>query len=77
MRSVLRYVMHKITTAPQSEVSLTARCLSPDCGWSIEPSADIDAVNRACMTHTGRLHDHTAFARNWSDVAVVSRLEGE
>ncbi|OKJ42686.1 hypothetical protein AMK22_07630 [Streptomyces sp. CB01580] len=76
MRSVLRYVTHKIATAPQSEVTISVRCLTPDCEWSLGPTADVDAANQACMTHTGRLHDHVHFDRLWSDVALVRRLEG-
>jgi len=76
MRSVLKYVTHKIATAPQSEVAMSARCLAPGCGWTLETTADIDAAHQACMTHTGRLRGHTLFARAWSDVALVRPLEG-
>ncbi|MEU9618844.1 hypothetical protein [Streptomyces sp. NPDC048155] len=77
MRAVLKYVMHTIKTAPQSEVTMTARCLTPGCGWTLAPTADIDAANEACMTHAGRLADHVLFAREWSDVASVRRLGEE
>ncbi|QKN87611.1 hypothetical protein QEN63_gp26 [Streptomyces phage Vondra] len=76
MRSVLRYVTHRIATAPESEVTISVRCLTPGCGWSLGATADIDAANQACMTHTGRLHDHVHFERLWSDVAEVQRVEG-
>ncbi|MCX5341744.1 DUF7848 domain-containing protein [Streptomyces atratus] len=74
---MLKYVMHKIATAPRSEVTMSAGCLKPGCGWTLAETADIDAANQACMTHTGRNGDHVLFAREWSDVAVVRRLGAE
>ncbi|WP_203685424.1 hypothetical protein [Streptomyces sp. SID14515] len=74
LRAVVRFVQHGIGTAPQSEVTMTARCLSPECGWTLDPTTDQDAGNDACMSHTGRTR-HSHFARVWEDVAEVRRLE--
>lgn len=73
-RSVIRAVRHTIGTHPQSEISLTAHCLSGGCGWTLAATADLKAADLAMMTHTGRT-GHPAFARTYEDVALVRRLE--
>lgn len=73
-RSVFRAVQHAIGTHPQSEITLTAHCLRPGCGWTLAATADLKAADLAMMTHTGRT-GHPTFARTYEDVALVRRLE--
>ncbi|MEU3074283.1 hypothetical protein [Streptomyces laurentii] len=75
MTTVFQFAAHKIAKAPESEATMTAHCLTPGCGWTLAPSADFDAASDAVMTHTGLNATHTTFVREWSDVAVVRRLD--
>lgn len=74
MSTVLRFVRHRIVSHPEGEVTVSAQCLAADCGWSALPSADVAAVDVACMSHTGRT-GHPTFARKYEDVALVTRIE--
>ncbi|MFH8344656.1 hypothetical protein [Streptomyces sp. NPDC018045] len=73
-RSVIRAVKHAIGTHPQSEVTVTAQCLSGGCSWTLAATTDLKAADLAMMAHTGRA-GHPTFARTYEDVALVRRLE--
>ncbi|MFB7913553.1 hypothetical protein [Streptomyces sp. NPDC056061] len=77
VRSRYRFAVHGIGTAPRVRLLMTARCLAPDCDWALVPTDDEDAGNIACMTHTGLHSGHDEFRREWSDVALVRRLEND
>ncbi|MEU2116159.1 hypothetical protein ABZ567_10980 [Streptomyces sp. NPDC016459] len=72
--TVMRFVTHRITRHPDSEVTATARCLNPDCTWEVAPTADVKQADVECMAHTGAT-GHGIFARKFEDVAVVVRTE--
>lgn len=72
--TVLRYVEHRITRHPDTDVTFEAECLR--CGWVAEPSADGAAVDVECMSHTG-LSGHGGFRRVCTSFAVVVRAGGE
>ncbi|MER6100287.1 hypothetical protein ABT154_31425 [Streptomyces sp. NPDC001728] len=74
IKSVMRFVTHRITRHPDSEVTVTARCLNPDCTWEVEPTADVAKADVDCMVHKGAT-GHGIFARRYEDVAVVVRDE--
>ncbi|MFJ2783308.1 MULTISPECIES: hypothetical protein [unclassified Streptomyces] len=71
-RSVLRYVQHRITEHPDTDVTFEAECLH--CKWSARPSTDSAAVDEECMTHTGR-SNHKGFRRVRTSFAMVVRAE--
>ncbi|WP_051738508.1 hypothetical protein [Streptomyces rimosus] len=73
-RSVIRAVKHTIGTHPQSEITVSACCLTGGCSWTLTPTADLRAAGLAAMAHTGRT-GHPTFARTFQDVALVRRLE--
>lgn len=73
-KSVLHFVKHVISRHPDSAPTVTARCLHPDCGWSVAPTSDVDRADDDCMEHTGR-EGHGIFARRYEDIAVVTRRE--
>ncbi|MFB7913213.1 hypothetical protein [Streptomyces sp. NPDC056061] len=77
VRSTYRFAVHGIGTAPRARLLMTARCLTPDCNWELAPGDDEDAGNGACLTHTGMHPGHDEYARAWSDVAQVRRLEAK
>ncbi|WP_442759723.1 DUF7848 domain-containing protein [Streptomyces zaomyceticus] len=72
MKAALRFVTHRITRHPDSEPTFTARCLKPDCGWSVAPTSDGERADVDCMEHTGRTGP-AIFARTCETVAVVVR----
>lgn len=72
VKAALRFVTHRITRHPDSEPTFTARCLKPDCGWSVAPTSDGERADVDCMEHTGRT-GHAIFARTCETVAVVVR----
>ncbi|MGW2304791.1 DUF7848 domain-containing protein [Streptomyces sp. NPDC001809] len=74
VKAVLRFVEHTITRHPDSEPTFTARCLSPDCGWELAPTADVEQADVDVMAHKGRT-GHGIFARRYEDIAVVVRKE--
>lgn len=70
----MRYVEHKITQHPDTEVTFEAECLTHACGWQATPSTDGAAVDVECMSHTGRT-GHGAFRRLCTSFALVVRNE--
>ncbi len=75
-RAVLRFVVHRIRRHPESEAVAAARCLHGACAWEAAPSLSVGDVDDQCMAHTGLNAQHTTFARTFSDVALVERVEG-
>ncbi|MDQ1044300.1 hypothetical protein [Streptomyces sp. V4I2] len=71
-RSVLRYVKHRITKHPDTDVTFEAECLK--CEWQATPSTDGAAVDVECMGHTGRT-GHAGFRRICTSFALVERAE--
>ncbi|MFC8583164.1 hypothetical protein ACFUGD_01100 [Streptomyces sp. NPDC057217] len=74
VKAVLRFVTHRIGRHPDSEVTVTARCLNPDCAWEVSPTADLAQADVDCMAHKG-LTGHAIFARTFEDIAVVVPVE--
>ncbi len=72
MRGVLRYVLHRITEHPDTDVTYEAECLH--CKWTAQPSTDGAAVDVDCMGHTGR-SNHKGFRRVRTSFAMVVRAE--
>ncbi|WP_143066019.1 hypothetical protein [Streptomyces sp. CC53] len=60
-----------IGTHPQSERTMSARCLAPECRWLLAATADLKAGDEACMTHTAHTKDHDKFERVWCEVSEV------
>ncbi|MEW1611353.1 MULTISPECIES: hypothetical protein [unclassified Streptomyces] len=71
-RAVLRYVLHRITEHPDTDVTFEAECRH--CGWSSTASTDTEAVDVECMSHTGR-SGHKGFRRVRTSFATVVRAE--
>jgi len=71
-RSVLRYVTHRITQHPDTDVTYEAECLR--CDWKAGPSEDGAAVDLECMRRTGRA-GHQSFRRVCTSLALVVRAE--
>ncbi|WP_282699470.1 hypothetical protein [Streptomyces sp. CC219B] len=71
-RTVLRYVRHRITQHPDTDVTFEAECLL--CEWTATPSTDGAAVDVECMSHTGRT-GHGGFRRICTSFAMVVRDE--
>ncbi len=69
-RAVLRYVTHRITQHPDTDVTFEAECLH--CAWMANPSEDGAAVDVECMGHTGR-SGHRGFRRVCTSFAMVTR----
>ncbi|WP_443729048.1 DUF7848 domain-containing protein [Streptomyces adelaidensis] len=72
VRTVLRYVQHRITQHPNTDVTFEAECLK--CEWKATPSTDGAAVDVECMGHTGRA-GHPGFRRICTSFALVERIE--
>ena len=52
VRSTLRGVVYRVLRHPDSEVTLTARCLSGDgCAWELYATSDLDAGGVAIIEH--------------------------
>lgn len=73
-RSIVRFVKHRITQHPDTDVTFEAECLAYECGWKASPSADGAAVDIECMSHTGRT-GHEGFRRLCTSFALVERAE--
>ncbi|MFD9562433.1 hypothetical protein [Streptomyces sp. NPDC059994] len=70
-RSTLRAVVYKVLRHPDSEVTMTARCMSGSgCRWELAPSPDLEAGAVALMSHTAET-GHAIFARCLEDMACV------
>ncbi|MFC7966865.1 DUF7848 domain-containing protein [Streptomyces cinereoruber] len=74
VKSVFRFVDYRISTHPDSELTFTARCLSPGCGWSLAPTADVEQADLDVIEHTADTR-HGIFARSYEAVAVVVRAD--
>ncbi|SOE30201.1 DUF7848 domain-containing protein [Streptomyces sp. OK228] len=72
MPAVLRYVQHRITQHPNTDVTFEAECLK--CEWQATPSTDGAAVDVECMGHAGR-EGHQGFRRICTSFALVERIE--
>lgn len=72
--TVMRYITYVMRRHPSSETTATARCLNPDCNWAAEPTGSADACTDMCIQHTGRT-GHMVFIREFSEVAVVERVQ--
>ncbi|MGY4914633.1 DUF7848 domain-containing protein [Streptomyces sp. 900116325] len=69
-RAAYRYVLHRITEHPDTDITYEAECLW--CHWAAEPSTDSASVDVECMSHTGR-SGHKSFRRVRTSFAVVVR----
>ncbi|WP_369383991.1 hypothetical protein [Streptomyces sp. cg36] len=66
-----RGVVHRLLRHPDSEVTLTARCMSGDgCSWELDATSDLDDGGVAIIEHTAGT-GHTLFARSVEDMACV------
>ncbi|WP_412077634.1 hypothetical protein ACLF6K_24945 [Streptomyces xanthophaeus] len=74
MRPVMRYVRYIIRRHPSAETTATARCLNPECDWRAEPTGNADVCDDMCIQHRGRT-GHMTFLREFSEVAVVERVQ--
>ncbi|MFI1100963.1 hypothetical protein [Streptomyces melanogenes] len=71
VRSTLRAVVYKVLRHPDSEVTMTARCMSGGgCRWELVPTPDLGAGAVALMSHTAET-GHAIFARCVEDMACV------
>ncbi|WP_443729346.1 DUF7848 domain-containing protein [Streptantibioticus rubrisoli] len=68
----MRYVVHKITQHPGTDVTFEAECLR--CDWAAQPADDCAPVDVACMSHAGRT-GHAGFRRVCTSFAMVVRTE--
>ncbi|WP_404959446.1 hypothetical protein [Streptomyces sp. 147326] len=68
--SVLRYVEHRISRHPGTDVTFEAECLR--CDWQAPASDDGAAVDIECMSHAGRT-GHQGFRRWCTSFAWVER----
>ncbi|WP_369384178.1 hypothetical protein [Streptomyces sp. cg36] len=76
-RRILRGVLYRLGRHPDSEVTLTARCISGDgCRWLLDATADLEAGGAALIEHTAAT-GHALFARSVEDVALVVRHHQE
>jgi hypothetical protein len=71
-RKVFRYVQHRITAHPNTDVTYEAECLR--CDWTTSHGDDSEPVDIACMEHTG-LTGHAGFRRLCTSFALVVREE--
>ncbi|MGW2847732.1 DUF7848 domain-containing protein [Streptomyces sp. NPDC001108] len=69
---MMRYVKHRITEHPGTDVTFEAECLG--CKWKAAPSIESASVDVECMSHTGR-SGHAGFRRMRTSFAVVVRAE--
>lgn len=73
-REVLRFVQHRITQHPDTDVTYEAECLR--CAWKATPSTDGGAVDVECMGHAG-VSNHRGFRRIVTGFAYVVRADDE
>ncbi|GAA0599765.1 hypothetical protein [Streptomyces crystallinus] len=72
-RSTLRAVVYKVLRHPDSEVTLSARCMSGadgGCCWTLDATADLKTGSIAMIEHTAAT-GHAIFARTLEDMACV------
>ena len=72
IRTAMRYVMHRITEHPDTDVTFEAECLH--CKWAATPSSESASVDVECMSHTGR-SGHKGYRRIRTSFAMVVRAE--
>lgn len=70
VRAAYRYVLHRITEHPDTDVTFEAEYLW--CDWQATPSTDPEPIDVECMSHTGR-SGHKSFRRLRTSFAVVVR----
>lgn len=75
-RSVFRYVRYRLISHPTGGITMTARCLDPQCLWDLAPTSDLSAGGKALMQHTAESR-HAMFARTYEDVACVVLADRE
>ncbi|MEU5439085.1 hypothetical protein AB0G73_37945 [Streptomyces sp. NPDC020719] len=64
-------MVYRLLRHPDSEVTLTARCLhGSGCPWTLDATSDLGAGSVAIMSHTADT-GHTIVARRMEDVACV------
>ncbi|MGW3956714.1 DUF7848 domain-containing protein [Streptomyces sp. NPDC004752] len=68
----MRYVMHRTTEHPETDVTFEAECLH--CNWKATPADDSSPVDAECLSHTGR-SGHPGFRRIRTSFAMVVRAE--
>ncbi|GAA0372786.1 hypothetical protein GCM10010319_58780 [Streptomyces blastmyceticus] len=74
VRNVWRFVLHRIVLHPET-VTYGAQCLA--CDWKTEGADAPSPVQLACMKHTGRHEEHTAFWTYCRAMSYVQRAEKE
>ncbi|GAA2641716.1 hypothetical protein GCM10010425_54700 [Streptomyces spororaveus] len=74
MRTVMRFVNHRIIPLARKRPVVSAKCLYEGCGWTAETSDDLAVVDRQGMSHTGLSPHHAMFGRTFEDVAIVQRV---
>ncbi|MFI9237835.1 hypothetical protein [Streptomyces sp. NPDC053079] len=72
LRAIWRFVLHRIVVHADT-ITYGAQCLK--CDWTVQRDDD-EAMHLACMRHTGRFPDHTAFWTYCRSMAYVQPVEG-
>ncbi|PKV76960.1 hypothetical protein [Streptomyces sp. TLI_146] len=71
IRSTLRGVVYRLLRHSDSEVTMTAHCLSGDgCGWMLDAISDLGAGGVAIIEHAAAT-GHGLFTRAVEDMACV------
>ncbi|MEU7576006.1 hypothetical protein AB0B50_00115 [Streptomyces sp. NPDC041068] len=70
-RSTMRPIRYTVTSHPDGERTMSADCMSPDCKWSLCPTADVDAGEDALRRHRAET-GHALFNRRLEDMACVT-----
>ncbi|MFQ6194887.1 hypothetical protein [Streptomyces sp. NPDC000405] len=73
LRALWRYVLHRIVVHSDT-ITYGAQCLV--CEWTVQRNDDA-AMHLACMRHTGRNPDHTAFWTYCRAMAYVQLVDKE
>jgi len=73
-RTVMRYVKHTITRAPEGGITAELFCMTYGCGESSGPQGDPNDAQDWALRHTGRT-GHDLFRRECTDHARVTRVE--
>ncbi|MFK8909937.1 hypothetical protein [Streptomyces sp. YS-3] len=71
VRSTVRGVVYRLLRHPDSEVTMTARCMSGEgCWWELAATTDLDAAGVEILAHTAATA-HGVFTRRVEAMAVV------
>ncbi|MEV6552867.1 hypothetical protein AB0M57_29790 [Streptomyces sp. NPDC051597] len=71
VRSMARGVVYRLLRHPDSEVTMTARCMSGEgCWWELAATTDLDAAGVEILAHTAAT-GHGIFTRGVEDMAAV------